>query len=437
MRRELSGTLEGGADAYRNKILPLRARVEVRNQWLKRRLDEVLPEIMRREGFDVWLVIAREYNEDPVIMSLLPEPAMSARRRTILFFCLGQDGRLERLSLDRYGQGEYYEGAWDPEREEQYECLARLVRERNPRVIGANLSDTFAFGDGLTHTEHGRMAAALGEEMLGRVRGAERLALGWLERRTQEELTVYPGIVEIGHAIIEEAFSSRTIQPGITTTDDVVWWMRQKMLDLGFQAWFHPTVEIQAPGQGYSVPGTAHEAMAARRKLILPGDLLHCDVGFIYLGLATDQQQHAYLLRPGEDDAPEGLKLALVDGNRLQDILGEAMIAGTTGNEILRTALDRAREEGLTPRIYTHPIGYHGHGAGPTIGLWDQQDGVPGKGDYELHEDTCFSIELNAKRPVPEWDGQEVRIALEEDAVFTGGKLHWLSGRQTHFHLIG
>ncbi len=407
------------------------------NQWLKQRLDGILPEIMRREGFDMWVVIAREYNEDPVIMSLLPEPAMSARRRTILVFCLEDDGRVKRLSLDRYGQGDYYEGAWDPDREGQYECLARIVRERDPRVIGINVSETFAFGDGLTHSEYGRLADALGPELMGRMQGAERLALGWLERRSQEELAVYPGIVEIGHAIIAEAFSSRTIQPGITSTDDVVWWMRQKMLDLGFQAWFQPTVEIQAPGLSYSVPGTGQEVLAARRKLILPGDLLHCDMGFIYLGLATDQQQHAYLLRPGEEDAPAGLKAALADGNRLQDILGESMVAGKTGNEILLATLHRAREEGIKPRIYTHPIGTHGHGAGPTIGLWDQQEGVAGKGDYELQADTCYSIELNAKRPVPEWDGQEVRIALEEDAAFTGGKLRWLAGRQTHFHLIG
>ncbi len=437
MHRHTSPAPAAGADAYRNKILPLRDRAKVRNEWLKKRLDEVLPRIMQREGFDMWVVIAREYNEDPVIMSLLPEPAMSARRRTILVFCLEPDGQVKRLSLDRYGQGEYYEGVWDPEKEGQYECLARIVGESDPKAIGINVSDTFAFGDGLTHTEYARLEATLGEGMMRRTRGAERLVLGWLECRIQDELIVYPGIVEIGHAIIAEAFSSRTIQPGITTTDDVVWWMRQKMLDLGFQAWFQPTVEIQSPGQGYSVPGTSHEVMAARRKLILPGDLLHCDMGFIYLGLATDQQQHAYLLRPGEEDAPEGLKAALADGNRLQDILCQAMVAGKTGNQVLREALDRARAEGLTPRIYTHPIGTHGHGAGPTIGLWDKQEGVPGKGDYELYENTCFSIELNAKRPVPEWEGQEVRMALEEDAVLTGGEVRWLAGRQTRLHLIG
>ncbi len=416
-------------DAFKDKILPLRQRAEVQNRWLRQRLDQVLPEVMRREGVDMWLVIAREHNEDPALLSLLPQPHMSARRRTMLVLALQPDGRLERLALDRYGFGEYYQPAWDPDQEEQYACLARLVRERDPNVIGINVSDTFAFGDGLSHSEYRRLAAALGERYIARTREAERLALGWLERRIEPELTVYPGIIQIGHALIAEAFSSRIVQPGITTTDDLVWWMRQRMLELDLRAWFQPDVDIQAPGQGYQ-PGPE------KRRLILPGDLLHCDVGFIYLGLATDQQQHAYVLRPGESDAPEGLRQALAQGNRLQEIVLEEMVVGRTGNQVLAAARAQAQAEELTPSVYCHPIGYHGHAAGPTIGLWDQQEGVPGQGDYELFDDTCYSIELNVTHPVPEWAGQVVRIALEEEASLSGGRLRWLSGRQTRFHLI-
>ena len=422
------------ADAYREKILPLRARAEVCNAWLEQRLTEVLPEVMEREGFDMWIVAAREYNEDPVIMTLVPEPAMSARRRTILVFSRGQDGAFERLTLDRYGYGDLYEAAWNPDEEDQYECLARVVSERDPKVIGLNISEMFAFADGLTHNEYRNIAAALGETYAGRIEEATRLAVGWLERRIEPELIVYPGIVELGHAIIAEAFSSRVIQPGITTTDDVVWWMRQKMLDLGLQAWFQPTIDIQARGEPH---GPLALPDKERRKLIRPGDVLHCDMGFYYLGLATDQQQLAYVLRPGENDAPDGLKAGLADGNRLQDIHLAAMEVGRTGNEVLKIALDQAEEEGIQAMVYTHPIGYHGHAAGPTIGLWDRQEGVPGRGDYELFEDTCYSIELNVKRSVPEWDGQEVLFGLEEEAALAGGTVHWLDGRQTEFHLIG
>jgi hypothetical protein len=417
-------------DAYREKILPLRARANVQNEWLRQRLREVLPEVMRREGFDMWVVVAREYNEDPVIMSLLPEPEMAARRRTILVFTLQADSSVECLTLGRYAVEGFYEHAWKPEAETQYACLARVVQERDPQAIGIDAAETFAFGDGLSHSEYVQVMDALGEAYAARVRGAERLAVGWLERRTAPELTVYPGIVEIGHALIAEAFSPRVVQPGITTTEDVAWWMRQKMLDLGLRAWFQPTVEMQAPGQRYDQEDGV-------RRLILPGDLLHCDVGFVYLGLCTDQQQNAYVLKPGESDAPAGLRAALAAANRLQDVHAEAMAIGRTGNEVLAAALAQARSEGLKASIYTHPLGYHGHAAGPTIGLWDQQDGVPGRGDYPLFDDTCYAIELNAKADVAEWNGQEVRMALEEDAVLTDGRLQWLSGRQTRLYLIG
>jgi hypothetical protein len=422
------------ADAFREKILPLRARAQVRNTWLRQRLEQVLPELMQHEGVDLWILVAREYNEDPLIMTLLPEPAMSARRRTILVFHLQQDGSVERLSLDRYGYEGYYTAAWDPDVEEQYECLARVVRDRDPRVIAVNTSQIFAFADGLTHSEYTNVTAALGEPDVARIKGAKRLAVGWLERRIEPELIVYPGIVEIGHAIIAEAFSSRTIQPGITTTDDVVWWMRQKMLDLGLQAWFQPTVDIQACGEPF---GPIGKTLPDRRKRILPGDMLHCDVGFTYLGLTTDQQQLAYVLKPGQRDAPEGLQAGLAEGNRLQDLHMEAMQVGRTGNQVLKAVLAHAKQEGIQAMVYTHPIGYHGHAAGPTIGLWDRQEGVPGRGDYELFDDTCYAIELNATRTVPEWDGQAVMFGLEEDAVLSGHHARWLSGRQTAFHLIG
>jgi len=423
-----------GTGAAYDKILPLGQRAEVRNRWLRQRLDELLPEIMAREGFDMWIVIAREYNEDPVIMTLLPEPMMSARRRTILVFSLREDEGLERLVLSRYGLGELYEGVWNPDEEDQYDCLGRVVRERDPGSIGIDISETFAFGDGLTHGEYLQLAAALGEAYMARTRGAERLAVGWLERRIQPEIDAYSGIVEIAHAIIADAFSSRVVHPGITTTEDIVWWMRQRILDLGLGTWFQPSVSIQARGQGAPKPGDRPEGA---RKLILPGDLLHCDMGIQYLGLATDAQQNAYVLKLGEAGAPEGLRAALVTANRLQDILVGEFKAGRTGNQILAAALGRATGEGIRASIYTHPLGYHGHAAGPTIGLWDRQDGVPGRGDYELFDDTCYALELNIRQDVPEWGGQEVRMALEEDVVFTGGAVHWLDGRQTELHLIG
>ncbi len=412
------------------EILPLRRQAQIRDRWLMDRLKRLLPELMARENIDMWLVVCREYNEDPVTMSLLPAESMSARRRTILAFSRGDHNEVERLSLSRYPYAGFYLAAWDPEREAQLECLNRVVRERDPQRIGLNFSRDFAFGDGISRTEHELVRDALGEEYAGRLLSAERLCVGWLERRLPEELAAYPRLASIGHAIIARAFSTEVIHPGISATDDVVWWMRQTMQEAGLSAWFQPTVDIQAPGQNYMAGEKA-------RRTIQPGDLLHCDMGFHYLGLATDQQQHAYVLRPGENDAPAGLRAALKQANRLQDILLAEMQAGRSGNEVLRAALGQANDDGIRAQIYSHPLGYHGHAAGPLIGLWDQQAGVAGPGDYPLYEDTVYSIELNATASAPEWDGQDVRIMLEEDAALGSGGARWLHGRQERFHLIG
>jgi Xaa-Pro aminopeptidase len=412
-----------------NEILPLREQAVIRNRWLKTRLDTIIPELLAREKIDMWIVICREYNEDPVLMSLLPATSMSARRRTILVFTRTEN-EVERVTLSRYGYEGFYESIWNPDAEDQLACLARIVRERDPQRIGVNHSKTFAFGDGISHTEFALVREALGERYAARLVSAENLCVGWLERRSADEITAYPRLVEIGRQIIARAFSTAVIHPGISTTDDVVWWMRETMQEAGLSAWFQPTIDIQAPGLSYQDTENS-------RSTIMPGDLLHCDMGFHYLGLATDQQQHAYVLRPGETDAPPGLRAALAEGNRLQDIHLEEMQVGRSGNGVLQAALGRAREEGIRSQIYSHPLGIHGHAAGPLVGLWDMQDGVPGVGDYPLYDDTVYSIELNVTKSIPEWDGQDARIMLEEDAVLTGGAMRWLDGRQDRFYLIG
>jgi Xaa-Pro aminopeptidase len=415
-----------GVESLSQKILPLRDRMRVYNEWLKKRLEGLLPKLMDETGIDMWLVIAREYNEDPVIMSLLPEPNLYARRRTILVFHRKPE-KVDRLAVYRYGFDSFYEGIWDPDKEEQYECLAKIIRERNPKTVGINVSNEFAFGDGLTHGEYTLLVDSL-EDYSNKLVSAETLCIRWLETRINDELEIYPTLCEITHAIIQEAFSSKVITPGVTTVEDVQWWMRQKMLDLGVEMWFPATVDRQGKGDSYDNKD--------KTNTIHRGDLLHCDVGFYYLGLATDVQQNAYVLNHGETDAPQGLKDALSDANRLQDIHAEAMKTGRTGNEILKIALEKAKSEGLTPSIYTHPIGVHGHAAGPTIGLWDKQDGVLGRGDYPLHKDTCYAIELNAKKTIPEWNNQEVRMSLEQDAWWDGEKLIFLAGRQKKLHLV-
>jgi len=418
------------------EILPMRERAAVIDQWLDARIRDVLPGLMQRAGIDMWIVVSREYNEDPVIRTFLPSTWQSARRTTILMiYDPGNGEPLETLAVARYNVGERFEKAWDKEEHgEQWAHLARLVEERDPERIGLNFSETFALADGISHTEYRLFHEALPERFHERVVSAEALAIGWLETRSEQEMAVYPHIVRIAHEIIAAGFSEQVIQPGVTTTADVEWWYRDRIRELGLTTWFHPSVEADRPGEPEEDMKTSIETRFDA-TVIQPGDLLHVDFGITYLRLNTDTQQHAYVLKPGETDAPAGLKQALTAANRLQDILTDQFVTGRTGNEILERALRQAEREGITASIYTHPIGFHGHAAGPTIGLWDQQDGVPGAGDYPLYPDTAHSIELYAESTVEGWE-KPVRIRLEEDAFFDGKKTWYIDGRQREFLLI-
>lgn len=417
-------------------ILPERERARVVDEILEDRLTNLLPQLMRREGVDMWIIVSREYNEDPVMKTMLPSTWLSARRRTIMvFFDKGGDAPLEKLAIARYDVGNLLKGEWDINiQPNQWLALAKIIEDRSPKKIALNISKDYGHADGLTYTEHQELMAALPEKQKTKIVSADRLAVAWLETRSEKEAAIYPLICRISHEIIEEAFSEKVIHPGITTTDDVVWWMRQRVTDLGLGTWFHPTVDIQR----YDPANFDHLRTFSKRpdkQVIMPGDLLHCDFGITYLRLNTDQQQNAYVLRPGETDVPEFLKKAFIKGNRLQDILTEKFRTGTTGNKMLLEALDQAKKEGIVASIYSHPIGVHGHAAGPTIGMWDQQQGVKGPGDYPLFPNTAYSIELNAAVEIPEWK-KIIRIMLEEDGYYTTEGFKYLDGRQKEIFVI-
>ena len=423
-------------NSYFPATLNMKERAEVIDVWLEERVQTVLPEIMRRSGIDMWLIIAREYNEDPVIKTLLPATWQSARRTTILAaYDPGEGKTLETFSISRYNVGEIFRTVWDREAQpDQWKALAEMIASKDPKKIGINKSTTFGLADGISSTHYDQLMDALPEKYHSRVVSAENIAIGWLETRTDSEMIVYQNIVRMAHQIIAEGFSEMVIQPGVTNTDDVRWWYRDRIRELGFTAWFHPSVSIQRADEERFDHLTAF-SKGLNPKTILPGDLLHVDLGITYLRLNTDTQQHAYVLRPGEDSAPDYLKAALVKANRVQDIFTSHFKTGLTGNEILKAALDQCKAEGIKASIYTHPLGYHGHAAGPTIGLWDQQRGVPGQGDYPLYKNTAYAIELNASSFIEEWN-KEIRIMLEEDAFFDGENVRYIDGRQTELMLI-
>jgi Xaa-Pro aminopeptidase len=427
---------DAAAPGLRARLPSLRERAALANGWLKERFDRLLPELMRREKIDMWLVVCREHAEDPVYPSLMPQPNMFAWRLSMLvFFDRGGSSGVECLSANPYGSGafnreigDYYAPGWTDKPEEPWSRLARLVRERDPKRIAIDESETFAFADGLSASLKSELVAALGPGLSGRLVPAERLAVGWLEKRTPAELAFYATMAAINRAVAAEALSAKVIRPGVTTLDDLSWWTREKFASLGVAPWFQPTF--------YILRQAGEPPVDPARPVIRAGDVVRCDIGFSCLGMTTDLQEVAYVLRPGETEAPAGLREAMKRANRLQDILIGEFEEGRTGNEVLAAALAKARGEGLEPRIYSHPLNYYGHGAGPKIGLGDMQDGVPGVGDYPVHADTCWAVELSAGAAVPEWGDQAISMALEESAVFTGGAVVFPAGRQTAFHLV-
>ncbi len=423
------------AQSLQPEVLSVELQAKVIDEILEDRLDSLLPALMRKANIDMWILISREYNEDPVMKTMLPSKWLAARRRTIMVFY--DNGRtIDKIAIARYSVGRLLQGEWDVDvYPDQWVALMQIIAEKNPNTIGLNYSSHYGLADGLPKTEYETFMQYLPQAYHPRVVSAERLAVSWLETRSKRELQVYPMICRLAHYILREGMSEKVILPGITTTDDVIWWLRQRVSDLGLDTWFHPSVSIQRADMSKN-DFLQSFSQRAEQQVIQQGDLLHVDFGITYLRLNTDQQQHFYVLKADESEPPHGLKLAFQNANRLQDILVSEFRKGRTGNEILLSTLEKARSEGLNPAVYTHPIGYHGHAAGPTIGMWDQQQGVIGSGDYPLNENTAYSIELFAASEIPEWGDKIVRIMLEEDGVFTGDDFYFLDGRQKELMVI-
>ncbi|RKH53343.1 M24 family metallopeptidase [Corallococcus aberystwythensis] len=422
----------------------LREQAARQQAWLQERLETGVPQLMRKYGVRMWVVPMREYNEDPVFKALVSPTTFSARRRTIyVFFDRGGSQGVERLALGGSTQGGLYEARRAPMMvdrggsqraaellgPEQWLLLKQVVEERKPDSIAINVSPAIAFADGLTHGEYEGMAQALGPTWVKRLKPAGGLPLDVLGWRSADEVRFYADLQKYAWNLIQTAFSNAVITPGTTTPQDVEWWMRQQLADQGLDTWFQPDVDVQRQG--------ATDEGLGDNPVIQRGDVLHCDFGVTALRLNTDTQHMGYVLRDGETDAPEGLKAALKASNRLQDIVKGEIKPGRTGNEVLRASLTRMKSEGINGSVYSHPIGLHGHGAGPMIGMWDRQEGVPGNGEHKVMPSSWFSIELQATSPVPEWKDQPVRSSQEEDVVVDAeGAVHWAFQRQTSFHLV-
>jgi Xaa-Pro aminopeptidase len=379
---------------------------------------------MEESGISLWLVLCREYNEDPVFKTLIPRRCKNASRLSCLAFCL-EDGRFRAVNLGKPDPRlkPFYEQGYDPKTEDQWEAIGGLIKQYGPRRA-VNISGDCAMADGISAFLYRELEKRLPPG--GVLEKAEPLVIRWLETRSGAELTLYGDIYASAMAILEEAYSRDLIKPGLTTTTDVEAFIHRRILDLGYGAWFFPDVDLQRRGG---------EEFRMRETVIEAGDLLHTDMGIEYLGLCTDTQRLAYVLREGEREIPAGIQRGFNRALRFQDLTAEQFVENRSGNEILRLSLERGRAEGLRPMLYSHPIGVYGHAAGPCIGLFDNQNFVPGSGENRLHRDSCFALELNVTERAPEWE-QDVCFMLEETVIYADGVVQFMDKRRDRIYTL-
>lgn len=411
------------------RLLPLEQQWEIQDKITQKRLQTILPAAMAECGIDLWLILASECNEDPVYPTLVPAAASQASRMTCLIFTLEPDGSLGAYSINKpnpllarfYRQLPYGTDS-------QWDTIVRFLQERSPQKIGINISPVSALSGGLSHALYQELWEHLDDGLRSRLTDADLLCVRWLESRLPEELAMWNAVYQVTTHVMSQGFSHRVITPGVTTTQQVEAWCAQRFYELGLPTCFYPTVNLQRPGETNTMyTGT-----------IRHGDLLHYDAGIRYLGLCTDLQRLAYVLRPGESAAPAGIQQGFRRGHMFGALVAKEFLAGRTGNQIFTHSLESARREGLEATLYTHPIGIHCHGAGPTIGLYDKQEPIPLRGDRILHPYTGYALEFNVASPVEEWGSQKVYFYLEETVYFTeDGVLHYLNDDWHKLLLIG
>lgn len=416
------------------RLLTLREQQAVREGWLRTRLDTMLLPMMRRHGLSMWIVVTEEFHEDPVVPYVAP-PIPYVGRRDFLIFADRGGERLDRLALVRYPEEHlrrFFE-ILNPPGREIAATLRRVVEERDPSTIGLNTGGTRGATGGLTHDAHQFLAETLGEKYAARFRPAAPLITEYMDTRLPGELEHYRTAVAVTDLLTRRAFSNEVIRPGRTTVGDVRFWLLQQVNALGLGVWFQPDLRVQRrnreAGKTQQFLSVAEEAVVIER-----GDVIHVDFGLNYMGLSTDWQKHAYVLLPGERDAPEGLRRALQNTNRLQDALFRHALPGKSGGEVYEATMADMKREGIEAMIYSHSVGNQGHALGAGIDF--RGASLSGPDRQLLREGSYMAIELNTSTPVPEWGGQKVTIMMEDDAYLTPGGFQWFRPRQTAFYLI-
>ncbi len=415
------------------ELLTWTEQMAVRDVWLTKRHDMLLP-MMRRHGIGMWIVVNEEFHDDPLTQYVAPARPYTGRRDIFVFVDAGDAG-LRKVAATGYWEetvARFFESPIDPK--PAGEVLRELYEQYRPATVGLGTGGARGMTRSLTHDSYSFLTDAMGSEAASRFQSAAPLIEEYLATRIPEELEHYELLVALTEAITKEAFSNAVVEPGVTTVGDVRRFMYDELWSHGVGTWFQPDMRVQRAGMA-DVGSRGFLAVAPEETVIEPGDLIHVDFGISYLGLDSDWQKMAYVLRPGEEDAPEGLKAAFANTVALQDALTlRASRPGRTAGEAYAATMAEMEDLGIQAQIYSHPLGNNGHGMGPSI---DFRSAGRGEATSKpLVEGSYISIELNTRTTVPEWDGQDVHIMQEDPAYLTPEGWVFFRPRQEEFYLI-
>ena len=397
-------------------------RWRVMNQIRNDKFDLVLPEVMRENNIDMWIITNKEGNFDPLYPDM--GGGYAGQNGYYIFTDTGKP-RIERVALGIDGGLLEGGGTYDYFGNESE--LKDFVSKRDPKRIGLNMSDAIGGADGLSHTMYKRLADVLGKKYEARFVSAEKLVSDFRSRRVASEIATFAEAGNYSYTIAEKAFSNEVIAPGVTTLEDVAWWMREQQFKHNLETSFGmPSVYITGP-EGIVATSTD--------RIIQRGDILMLDWGVGLMNMYTDMKRMAYVLREGETAVPESIQNAFNQGVKVRTIIKETIKPGITAEQNMtniyaalekagfsKIAFNKPNADGKTDVVIgCHSVGNWGHGIGPSIAEWN-----PVRFKYVVKPTNLLSIELFAYTPLPEWGGKKLRIPLEDDAVVTERGIEWL-----------
>lgn len=408
----------------------------VREAWLEQRHASLLP-MMRKHGIDMWIVVNEEFHADPLTNYVAP-PRPYAGNRDFFVFIDGREQGLKRIAITGYAEENlkrFFEAPDEPVAPNVR--LAQLVKEFDPRTIGLSIGGARGVTRSLTYDTHAFIRDAVGASYAARFTSAADLIEEYLDTRLPAEKEHYTTAVALTEQLVKRALSSEVITPGKTTVGDVRRWLYDAVAAHGVTTWFQPDLRVQRRGVT-SPTSRGFLAVAPEGMVIERGDVVHVDFGITYMGLDTDWQKMAYVLRDGETDVPLGLKLAMKSTNILQDaLMRRHSRPGKLAGDVYRDTMAEMKERNIEAMIYSHPVGAQGHGLGASIDFRAAaRKDIGQQTQKPLRLGSYISIELNTAAEVPEWDQQRVFVMMEDVAWLDDDGWEFFRSRQESWYLV-